>query len=429
VVSQAGGDLGLFMTKCLFAIVTLMIVFSAQREAKNGTVVGLMLAAVCLPDILSVWVSTVRAQVITYLSYAVFLWVFVRARSRGRFEYLLILPLVQVIWVNSHGGFIVGLVFTTIFALAMVVEKRASPMMWVGVVGVFVAPFINAYGVSFLDFIFGAVTHLPPEINEWFALRPWSAHGAIVYGVLLVGLVGSRAHRCVSPEGKLFLVLTAAEGLRHERLAPLFTIATLVYGVPMVDEGVRGLARLAPSASRTFTRSCVAAAVVLTLCASLRLAYFTVVKAPTFSFDYSDYPRSAIEWLRNSREGGKILTHYNDGSYVLWRMGKSFQISLDGRYDGVYPPETIQKGLEVYHPLGETQQEALRFFNPDFILLGPTTPGLCAFESSLRREMYPGFSPAFSDGTFCILERGVERDVREVVSDYPIKVPAWKPLW
>ncbi len=426
--SQHGGDAALFALKCVFTLVTLSLVFFAQRGAGNATGVGLALIALALPDMLSVWLSTVRAQVITYLCYSFFLWAFVKARYQNNNRWLLALPLLEVLWVNSHGGFIVGIVFTSIFAAQSFWEGRCSRVVVLAWLGVVLAPLANMYGPSFLFFIFGAVTHLPFEINEWFALRPWTGHGALVYSITAIVVLGLSAWNRIPREGLAFVALSAIEGFRHERLTPLYTIALSIYGVPLFNAGLKRIQSVWPSFWPVLRRSVVASCVVLVSVCVGRLAYFIPSLLTGFRFDYSEYPVTAIEWLRDSRPGGTILTHYNEGSYTLWRMGDAFKISLDGRYDGVYPPETIRMGLEAYEGPTEAQRTALTAFNPDYVLLSPSTPGLCAPVVELRERMYPGYQVAFSDGRFCVLERKGTTEDKPVVTSYPQKIPMWTPL-
>lgn len=427
--SQHGGDTALFALKLAFAVATLMLVFLAQRSAGNATATGLALIALALPDMLSVWLPTVRAQVITYICFAFFLFAFVRARFQGDRCWLLLLPFYEVLWVNSHGGFIVGIIFSTVFTLQMLIEGKHSRLMIISWVGVLLAPLANMYGWSFLFFIFGAVTNLPTEINEWFALRPWTGHGVLVYGITAIVALGLSAWRRIPCEGIVFIGLSALEGFRHERLSPLYTIALSVYGVPLFAEGLLRIRTYWPGFWPILRRSFVASCVLLTAVCGVRLLYVAPQLAKGFQLDYSDYPVAAIDWLRESRPGGTIMTHYNEGSYTLWRIGSQFRISLDGRYDGVYPPETIRMGLEAYEGPTPAQRAALKSFNPDYVLLSPSTPGLCDDQVALREAMYPGYTLAFSDKRFCILERGERASGGPVVTSYPQKIPIWAPLW
>lgn len=428
--SQTGGDTGLLLLKWCFIATTLALIFAAQRLAGNATATGLAFIALAMPDMLLVWVPNIRAQVLTFLCYSFFLFTFTQARFRGRNSLLLLLPLVEVLWVNSHGGFIIGPIFTTIFAIILWWEKRSSLVVYGALLGVLLAPLCNPYGLSFLRFIFGAVTHLPPEISEWSALRPWTPHGLIVYGLVSLVLLGLRAHRKVPREGLIFIFVSGVEGLRHERLAPLATMAIAVYGIPLFAEGLAVLTRKFPRFFTIFRRSTITALALLTTGYGIRAVVFIPTLAQGFSFDYSQYPVAAIEWLRNSRPGGKILTHYNDGSYVLWRMGTQFKISLDGRYDGLYPPETIRMGLEAYQPGLPAQRTALMAFAPDYVLLGPTTPGLCEPGNMLLGEFYPGFSIVFSDGLYCVLEHTEEKRIASpIVNNHPMPDEMWRPLW
>src|SRR5262249_2003308 len=49
-----------------------------------------------------------------------------------------------------------------------------------------------------------------------------------------------------------------------------------------------------------------------------------------------EYPVGAVEFLRLNELHGNLATPFNWGEYVLWKVGPSVKVSLDGRYEAVY---------------------------------------------------------------------------------------------
>jgi hypothetical protein len=74
-------------------------------------------------------------------------------------------------------------------------------------------------------------------------------------------------------------------------------------------------------------------------------------------------------WLSQNAEGGKILVHFNHGSYVLLHGYPRFKVSLDARYEEVYPNKTVEGGLRALEPGSEHFASAFEEARPDFILM------------------------------------------------------------
>jgi hypothetical protein len=65
---------------------------------------------------------------------------------------------------------------------------------------------------------------------------------------------------------------------------------------------------------------------------AIQLGHF-VLNMSAFKLDYSRQPVETFAWLSQNAEGGKILVHFNHGSYVLLHGYPRFKVSLDARYE------------------------------------------------------------------------------------------------
>jgi hypothetical protein len=121
-----------------------------------------------------------------------------------------------------------------------------------------------------------------------------------------------------------------------------------------------------------------------------------------FTLDYSSYPVEAIAWAKENLPQGKMLTPFREGSYVLWAAYPHLLVSMDGRYEAVYPEETFRLNAQLYSSGNtETFQEASEL-GADYAL----------FPSSLVRE--PSnydvwWTAAYSDKNWTILRRSLGR--------------------
>jgi hypothetical protein len=54
-------------------------------------------------------------------------------------------------------------------------------------------------------------------------------------------------------------------------------------------------------------------------------------------------PVEAVDFLQRENVRGKLLVPFNYGSYALWELRGKMRVSMDGRYDLVYLPETYRR--------------------------------------------------------------------------------------
>ena len=54
-------------------------------------------------------------------------------------------------------------------------------------------------------------------------------------------------------------------------------------------------------------------------------------------------PVDAVAFLQGQNVRGKLLVPFNYGSYALWELRGKMRVSMDGRYDLVYKPETYRR--------------------------------------------------------------------------------------
>ena len=75
----------------------------------------------------------------------------------------------------------------------------------------------------------------------------------------------------------------------------------------------------------------------------------------TYSAD--SCPIGAVNFLREKDVEGDLLTPFNYGSYAMWQLRGKMRVSMDGRYDLVYKPETYDRVSDFY--LGRPDGQAL----------------------------------------------------------------------
>jgi hypothetical protein len=206
LVHSAAGIEGLILARTALVGLTAALLVMAARAAGAGL-------ALALPSIgLGLYVAAsrfyVRPHLFSYVFTALYLWAFFTYRRRGRdIRWLAALLPVQILWANTHGGGVLGLLLLGIFAagegLAALRERLAAqrpaaasslpaapPKPW-ALAGVTLAAaaasLLNPYGyrVLLLPFRLAGMRLFMEEVYEW--QPPY--HGSYSLSVMLPAFV------------------------------------------------------------------------------------------------------------------------------------------------------------------------------------------------------------------------------------------------
>jgi hypothetical protein len=281
----------------------------------------------------------------------------------------------MVVWVNCHGGFIVGygLLFTALIAIMW--EEAKGARLFAAAVGLsLLAVCATPYGVEYVRFMAHALSMPRPAISEWGTPTLWSsAH--LLFLVAIVGTVAaliSQKRGAIALEGRLFLTAAAYAALTHQRLIPFFLFAACVFLPPAMPQ----LAEIRWSWLRSRLRAVRLALLTVSGATGLigiGVVALFVVTLRDFSLDRSEYPVETVQWMRQHNLSGNVLVPFNQGSYVLMKGYPELRVSIDGRYEEVYTQETFETALAALSPYSPRFSEAFAELAPAFIIICQST--------------------------------------------------------
>ena len=112
-VNSIAGDNGVILLTSGLGVLAFYIAFSAGilngRQNNRAILLALLLFA-----FYSIFIQP-RPQIITFLCYAVFLFVIFDYKYRNTLRFAAILPPLMIVWVNAHGAYIFGIAFLCLF--------------------------------------------------------------------------------------------------------------------------------------------------------------------------------------------------------------------------------------------------------------------------------------------------------------------------
>jgi len=350
---QLGGNPGLLLFKSSLALVTVFLILALCRLQTANPWCSALATLFVIP-ILSPGYLT-RPQIFTYLFTALYFYILYQFTEREK-NFLFLLPLVMVIWANTHGGFPVGLGMIAIFTASpffrflcgdkagrKAERKALGPLFLWGGLAAF-STLLTPYGTKLWEFLLPSLVS-PRPIPEWFPIPLFDDSFLYVkLMVILLGLVLFILPRQTRRTWEIMLVGCAIYfAFRHQRHIPLLAIL----GAPLLAKGLGSLwtnvlerIKITPG-SPGFHFSLKTAIVVMALYHVFTTGV-TYVRAQGQVVVTGDFPVAAVAFIKNNHIRGNLIVPFDWGSYTAWHLFPQCRVSIDGRYDTAYPLEVIQ---------------------------------------------------------------------------------------
>jgi hypothetical protein len=318
-----------------------------RRGAGFGTAAALAPTAIFL-----CWIglTTVRAQVFTLLFLVGLLW-FLDEDRRGRRWWIGPWLALHVVWLNMHGGFVVGSVLFAAHAIEQAIRRRPAAHLVMAGLAMAALVSLNPWGTAYYGYILNAVLLDRSLIEEW---RPvWHAWFPIatVYGIsLLVAAYAIAKGGIRRAEGWALVALSAYAALRHQRHLSIHAIVWFVHVPVLLESTELGRAlRSAFSSPRRWVTGLAGAAVLIALGSFLRVEPWRL-RIPVNPGDHEKltYPAGAVAHLREAGFEGNLMVPFTEGAYVTWHLHPRVKISLDGRFEVAFPPGALEESRTFY---------------------------------------------------------------------------------
>lgn len=300
------------------------------RRLQDDFASGALLTLIAIGCTGPIW--TPRSWMFSILFFIVQLDLLMQARRSGKCKELWLLPLLYILWANTHIEFVYGFVvlgaalLESVFALWWDRTRTPVSLGWLSalIVACATATLINPYGWDLYTTAF-KVSSEPGILGAVIDLQPMQFRDPFNYGVL-------------------FLAMAAAATLARARRRQMFEFLLLIFGVVLSFHWQRdlwvsvvvscailaagdGAERPIGTATRPFV-------IPLALVSGIVLAVFgySAIRLSNQRLAAKlaeTLPVNAANFVKSSGLQGPLFNTFNWGSYLMWNPGLA--VSMDGR--------------------------------------------------------------------------------------------------
>lgn len=337
---------------------------------------------VCAEMIAFIRFLNVRPLTFSWLFLTVYLFVLYRFH-RGHKAPIWVLPPLMAIWVNLHGGFIIGLVLMGLLFVAELIEARLwkqphrLKVLGAALVATALAALINPnvsqgflYPLSYL----GEDNASFEFITEWQSPNFHNLYWIItVYLPILVVMALGLGHGALGLWPFLVSALVTLMALHAVRNVPIFAIVI----TPVIGEVLKARfvwAQAQGPRPETPTGVLINWGLLVAIGgAALLIVPLLPHRLKADPFDgKGPYPVQGAEFVLACYPNARIFNEYAWGGYLLYRFYPHQRVFIDGRAD-LYGGQLLRDYAEIVR-LRPKWEETLNSYGFDLVLTGKDTP-------------------------------------------------------
>lgn len=398
----------------LVSAVAFWIVFRHSRSRSNPLIAGLV-------TLLGVWAAVpvlgVGPRVFTLLFASIFLVVLRKYAYSGERKAIWLLPLLMVLWVNFHGGYLLGF---GLIGFAMVgipldawIAGEKLRTVWPRIrtltlilLACLVLGLINPYGLTMYTFPLRVLSSpvFQAEVADWLSpdfhtpqLRP------LLMLILATIVVLAASPKRPRPSELLLFIAALYSTLMTNRQMVLLALVT----APLLAEHLHNLlvttsfgARFARPPAPDFARHGTLIFVLLVLPLALFAIPLRMTVYGPINQDLLKVPVNAVEHMKQQQITGNTFTDPNVwGAFVSWSL-RSNPVYIDGR--DVYREDFVNEYIRIIRG-GTDWREPFARYGVEIVLVKP--------QSMLARELAEaGWPKVYEDKMAVVLKNPAPRD-------------------
>ncbi|MFN9109534.1 MAG: hypothetical protein ACK5XN_05625 [Bacteroidota bacterium] len=317
-------------------------------RSNNG--IASILAVILLFVLVTLYLRPLQVTHLMIALWALILGLWVRGECRA--YWLGLLPVSMALWVNIHGGFILGFALLAAYGIHTLLTRHTGRIAIFSAVCAlcFAAIFINPYGMDIIETVRRPLFTVANDyIMEWQAITV-TAHNlmTLLFVVLFIVMVPGRPNTALPAERWLAYVMLIYALTTIRALPPFAIIAAPLLACRLADYLKE---RQAPTAAAVAIRTYAAtistsrAGIYGAFTASMLLAAFLPTSyAARLLPQPTDWPRMTeeIAYLDRHHPGGRFIHEFVLGGYLAYETRGRIPVFVDPRTETAYPAEIME---------------------------------------------------------------------------------------
>lgn len=362
------GPSGVKLLTAVLGTLSLYIVFRAANRLLGASTLALALAIMHLTVLAGGFVP--RPQLLTYVLFAALVHLLIAFKYFGEDRRLWLIPPLLVLWVNVHGGYIVGVVLLALFCgcewlthwrgEAEAGYRRRLVKLSLIAAGGALATAINPAGIGAWLFPLQVMNmdFANSVIAEWQS-PSFRELGGQFFLVLAFGFFLANIYRPTKPDLTeiclpVFFLFSGFVSVRHTPLAALILVPFVAVALrhsPLQ----RGYHRLVCSGKPLGHAEVVVNWVLLCFVAVVFYFMSLTQQANAQARLNALMPVKAVEFVKSQGISGRMFNEYAQGGYLIDRLYPQQQVFIDGRVD-LYGGEFLKEFIQIRNGAAGWQQ-------------------------------------------------------------------------
>lgn len=376
IIYSLAGVSGIILFKTLVLLATFVLLFRIGYE-KKYYVISVILSLLCFLIVNER--SFVRPEIMTFLFLASYLYILHQYKySRNKCVFLL--PVLQMVWVNMHGLFILGLVLLIIYGFSeFMLAKIKLPFSWndeyaitgkhyfnlctitfLSIAACFITPY-GYRGLFYSLYLFKAiganaglilknVTELIPPFSKY---NPSSVQIVFYYKLLILASISSfllNFKRLRLFHLFIYCVFFYLSLLANRNIA-LFAIVCMPIMAINTSEAFLRIAPFIHQKLKSLGKFSSVFFFIAFLCFVGLFSYhvlsnkYYVRRGDTsrfgFGFSKLEFPQDAIAFIKENNIPGEVFNTSRFGGYLIWKFYPKRKVFIDGRWE-VYGDDFVR---------------------------------------------------------------------------------------
>ncbi len=392
LVERAAGLFGvfIFIAACSAAIVALLAhsLRTRRESGSDAIILTLFIATLALLEF-----AAPRPQLVGYFCVLGFHLALHKSRASASLRGLLALPVLMLLWVNTHGSFFIGFMLLGVYGLEALMTRNwpwFKRLFTVGFLCLLVLP-INPYGIHIVDAVMSTLSSILVQyVLEWLPFVFGNILGISIWFLMFV-LMGVMREPKVPIADKILSLVWFIATLFSVRNAPIFVLVSapaMAICLQRFSDSLASFRTARPDVGIAVQkpgmrlRMALLALVVVTGSATM----VGTLKGERAIKDASDLG-PAVAYLDAHARGKRILNEFNYGSRILYETQGRVPVFVDGRCGTAYPESVLEDTL-AFMKMEKGWEEILTKYSIDGMMLGNKNPSSTAYEQGSYRAQW-----------------------------------------